>query len=224
MIEINPSPITTPIKVTRERATIAPVKTDNGRPVLEVMRIAANCVLSPNSARKMVPKVVIKIFQSMAAPFSHIDPSAETFLSGPDRNPQPVFFLGIRASIFFLIRTEGVVCSVEIDQHLPSGQRFDKKITSTGKGFRFRGLVFKREEKFTSAQGPVYLEDIFLPHPTKFEATIFHIFFFCPFAGRKVNIKGLRFDRGSFDGSGHGIFKIDRVVKETFEFLSVTLL
>src|SRR4030042_3687039 len=224
MIEINPSPMTTPMNVTKERATMAPTKTDSGRPVLEVMRIAANCVLSPNLARKIVPKVVIKIFQARVGLFSHLDPSAETFFSGPDRNPQPVFFRGRRAGIFFVIRTEGVVCSIEIDQHLPSVRRFDKKITPIGKGFRFRALIFNREEEFASAQGPVNLKDMFFPHPTKFEATIFHIFFFSPFAGRKVNIKGLRFDRVSFDGSDHGIFKIDRVVKETFEFLSVTLL
>src|SRR4030043_1054701 len=65
MTEINPSPKTTPIKVTKERAVMAPTKTDKGRPVLEVMRIAANWVLSPNSARKMVPIVVRKIFQSI---------------------------------------------------------------------------------------------------------------------------------------------------------------
>lgn len=39
-----------------------------------------------------------------------------------------------------------------------------------------------------------------------------------------MGIKRLRFNRISFDGSDHRIVKIDRVVKETFEFLSVALL
>jgi len=65
MIEINPSPINTPIKVTKEKAIMAPVKTDRGCPVLEVMRIAANCVLSPNSARKIVPRVTKSVFKSI---------------------------------------------------------------------------------------------------------------------------------------------------------------
>jgi hypothetical protein len=44
------------------------MNTDKGSFVLEVIMMVANCVLSPNSARKIVPKVVRKIFQSIAFP------------------------------------------------------------------------------------------------------------------------------------------------------------
>ncbi len=64
MIEINPSPNTTPIKVTRHKAAAAPTNTDSGRPVLQLIRMAASWVLSPSSARKIVPNVVKTIFQS----------------------------------------------------------------------------------------------------------------------------------------------------------------
>src|SRR4030042_1172267 len=148
MIEINPSPMTTPMNVTKERATMAPTKTDSGRPVLEVMRIAANCVLSPNSARKMVPKVVIKIFQSMVAPLFYLEPSAKMFLSSSDRNLQPVFFRGKGTGVFFIICAEGVIGPIEIDQHLPSWHRFDKEITPLRIGFRSGGLSLKRMGEF----------------------------------------------------------------------------
>ena len=94
MIEINPSPKTTPMNVTKERAAMAPTKTDKGLPVLEVMRIAANCVLSPNSARKMLPNLVMKIYQSISVPLFYSGRSAEPLLPCSDRYPQPVFFKG----------------------------------------------------------------------------------------------------------------------------------
>jgi hypothetical protein len=68
MTVIKPSPNSTPSSVTRHRARDAPVKTDQGSFVLEVIIIVANCVLSPNSARKIVPKVVRKTFPSIAFP------------------------------------------------------------------------------------------------------------------------------------------------------------
>jgi len=41
MIEINPSPKTTPMAVTKERATTTPTKTGKGLPILEVIKMAA---------------------------------------------------------------------------------------------------------------------------------------------------------------------------------------
>jgi hypothetical protein len=87
MTEINPSPKTTPMNVTKERVAMAPTKTDKGLPVLEVIRIAANWVLSPNSARKILPNVVIKILQSISVPLFYSDRSAEPLLPSSDRHP-----------------------------------------------------------------------------------------------------------------------------------------
>jgi hypothetical protein len=67
MTAIRPSPKSTPTSVTRHRARDAPVNTDKGSFVLEVIMMVANCVLSPNSAKKIVPKVVRKIFQSISS-------------------------------------------------------------------------------------------------------------------------------------------------------------
>jgi hypothetical protein len=44
------------------------VNTDKGSFVSEVIKMAANCVLSPNSAKTIVPKVARKTFQSIAFP------------------------------------------------------------------------------------------------------------------------------------------------------------
>jgi len=68
MTAIRPSPKRTPTSVTRHKARDAPMNTDQGSFVLEVIMMAANCVLSPSSARKIVPKVVRKTFQSIALP------------------------------------------------------------------------------------------------------------------------------------------------------------
>jgi hypothetical protein len=68
MTAIKPSPKRTPISVTKHKARDAPTNTDKGSFVLEVIRMAANCVLSPSSAKKIVPKVVRKTFQSIAIP------------------------------------------------------------------------------------------------------------------------------------------------------------
>jgi hypothetical protein len=68
MTAIKPSPKRTPNSVTRHKARDAPVNTDKGSFVLEVIMMAANCVLSPNSAKKIVPKVARKTFQSIAFP------------------------------------------------------------------------------------------------------------------------------------------------------------
>jgi len=68
MTAIRPSPKRTPTSVTRHKARDAPMNTDKGSFVLEVIMMAANCVLSPSSARKIVPKVVRKTFQSIALP------------------------------------------------------------------------------------------------------------------------------------------------------------
>src|SRR4030043_1982725 len=65
---MRPSPKSTPTSVTRHKARDAPVNTDQGTFVLEVIMMVANWVLSPSSARKIVPKVVKKIFQSIAFP------------------------------------------------------------------------------------------------------------------------------------------------------------
>jgi hypothetical protein len=67
MTAIRPSPKSTPISVTRHKARDAPANTDKGSFVFEVIMIVANCVLSPNSAKKIVPKVVRKIFQSISS-------------------------------------------------------------------------------------------------------------------------------------------------------------
>jgi len=39
---------------------------------------------------------------------------------------------------------EGIIGSIEIDQHLSSKYRFDKEIASLWIRFRFGGLIFKR--------------------------------------------------------------------------------
>jgi hypothetical protein len=161
----------------------------------------------------------------MVAPLFYLEPSAKMFLSRSDRNLQPVFFRGKGTGAFFVICAEGVIGPIEIDQHLPSWHRFDKELTPLRIGFRSGGLSLKRKGEFPPpAQGSVNLEDIFFPYPIKFETTIFYIFFLCPLTGGKIGIKRLRVNRISFDGSNHRIVKIDWVVKETFEFLSVALL
>jgi hypothetical protein len=68
MTAMRPSPKSTPSNVTRHKARDAPMNTDKGSFVFEVIMMVANWVLSPNSAKKIVPKVVRKIFQSIAFP------------------------------------------------------------------------------------------------------------------------------------------------------------
>ncbi len=63
------TPAITPIMVTTAKAIIEPAKTVKGLFVLLVIIIAAICVLSPSSASKIDKNVVIKIFQSIMAPF-----------------------------------------------------------------------------------------------------------------------------------------------------------
>lgn len=55
MTEINPSPKTTPLAVTKERATNPPTKTGKGLPVLEVIKMVAHWVCPPIQ-RKNSPK------------------------------------------------------------------------------------------------------------------------------------------------------------------------
>ncbi len=64
------TPNVTPIKVITAKAIIDPINTVKGLFVLLVIMIAAICVLSPSSARKIVEKVAMRIFQSMTIPFS----------------------------------------------------------------------------------------------------------------------------------------------------------
>ena len=54
---VNDAPNVTPIKVTAAKATIDPINTVMGLFVLPVIMIAAICVLSPSSARKIDVKV-----------------------------------------------------------------------------------------------------------------------------------------------------------------------
>ena len=94
---------------------MAPIKKGIGRPVLVVMRIASSWVLSSHSARKMVPKVVIKIFQSMVAPLFHLESSKETFLPSSYLNLKPIFFRSEGAGVFFIKLAKGIVGTIEID-------------------------------------------------------------------------------------------------------------
>lgn len=52
MTAINPSPKSTPARVTEHKARDAPAKTDNGSFVLAVIMMAANCVCHPIQPRK----------------------------------------------------------------------------------------------------------------------------------------------------------------------------
>lgn len=62
-------PNATPIMVITAKAIIDPIKTVSGLFVLLVIIIAAICVLSPSSARKIVENVAMRIFQSIIIPF-----------------------------------------------------------------------------------------------------------------------------------------------------------
>mgnify|MGYP004326971299 CR=1 FL=1 len=66
-IFVNPAPNVTPIKVITAKAIIEPINTVKGLFVLLVITIAAICVLSPSSARKIDVKVAMSIFHSMTA-------------------------------------------------------------------------------------------------------------------------------------------------------------
>lgn len=58
-------PTATPITVTTANASMVPRKTGTGLFVLLVISMDASCVLSPSSAKKMVMKVLMIIFQSI---------------------------------------------------------------------------------------------------------------------------------------------------------------
>jgi len=66
---VNKTPSVTPNMVTIAKAIIDPTNTLRGLFVLLVIMIAANCVLSPSSARNIDVKVAMRIFQSMITPF-----------------------------------------------------------------------------------------------------------------------------------------------------------
>ncbi len=66
---VNTPPNATPIMVITAKAIIDPIKTVSGLFVLLVIIIAAICVLSPSSARKIVENVAMRIFQSIVIPF-----------------------------------------------------------------------------------------------------------------------------------------------------------
>jgi len=66
---VNKTPSVTPNMVTIAKAIIDPTNTLKGLFVLLVIMIAANCVLSPSSARNIDVKVAMRIFQSMITPF-----------------------------------------------------------------------------------------------------------------------------------------------------------
>ena len=62
---VNATPNVTPNMVITAKATIEPINTVKGLLDLLVIMIAAICVLSPSSARKIDVKVAMSIFQSM---------------------------------------------------------------------------------------------------------------------------------------------------------------
>src|SRR4030043_2148458 len=62
-----------------------------------------------------------------------------------------------------------------------------------------------------------------LPFPLESYPTILDIFLFSPFIRREVDVEGLRFVRVPLDGDNHCVFKINRVVSKTPEFLPVCL-
>ncbi len=69
---VNTPPNNTPIKVTNAKPKEAPRKTAHGALDCETREKTASCVLSPNSAKKIVHKEKKKTFQSTLSPSSKI--------------------------------------------------------------------------------------------------------------------------------------------------------
>jgi hypothetical protein len=62
--------------------------------------------------------------------FFVLPPSSKTLFPGPDGDVKPVLLRGERTGISFIVLTERIVSSIEIDQHLCSGHRLDIEIAS----------------------------------------------------------------------------------------------
>ena len=101
-------PATTPIIEARTRAALVARRTTQGRRVLAVMVRQASCVLSPISAKKIVPNVAKKTFQSME--FLLPDRFIMIHLFSLLANPNKGFSLTGRG--FFFKRQVGIDCLI----------------------------------------------------------------------------------------------------------------
>jgi len=136
---------------------------------------------------------------------------------------KPVFFRCKRTKIFFIIFTEGIICTIKIYYDLPVGQRFYKKVTPPGIGLSSRCFILKWKKKFPSSKRPIYLKNIFFTIQFKFKFTVFDVFLSNFFVRGKRYIDWFWFDWIFFNDSYYCVFKVNWIVIQSLEFFTVRL-